>query len=669
MINFKTRSQEKEMMDLYPLSPEETLHTYKLISRVNQCLGGIRVILRHLSRFSAGWKPGETIRVLDIGSGSADIPRAIVRWGRKRKQAVRVTALDLSGEALRMARGLLRDYPEIQFVQGSCFELPFSRQSYDYVISSMFFHHLADSEAAAALKSFDQIARRGIIINDLLRSRRAFWGIKLLAAFTGDKFFKNDAPLSVLRGFVRNEAGALIQNSGLSYLKFYRHFAYRFALAGEKTASHSRMVLSGNPQTYRSPTKTFGDDKKHYDAVIIGGGLAGPAAGIGLARKGWRVLIIEKQKQSHKVCGEFLAPSVWPVLKQLGAADAVASLGGTEIRSVGFSSGNGVEAVANLPVFDPAFSFGLGVSREALDACLLEKAREAGCGIACPAEAGSIQKNPEGYAVEFLNQDSGEKCLVQSRLVIKAAGRQPCHSRMILGGNPQGYRSPTKPFGDDSQLSRNGKIGFKAHFNGPAPDDKIRLFFFPGGYFGIVAIENNGFNLCGIVDKKGLQKYHANFDFILEETAKKNLLFRKWFFQASRTRDWITCASLVHGRNPPAEGGLFHAGDSACFLEPFMGQGMTMALAGGLLLAETLGSAPPAPGKFSWLQKKYRQELARLYRSRLSLGNGFQRLVLSGFQPSLFIGLFNLFPALLKFGIQKSAELPFPAPKEPVHVL
>ncbi len=385
---------------------------------------------------------------------------------------------------------------------------------------------------------------------------------------------------------------------------------------------------------------------KKHDAVIIGGGLAGSAAGIGLAREGWRVLIIEKQKQSHKVCGEFLAPSVWPVLKQLGAADAVASLGGTEIRSAGFSSGNGGEAVSNLPVFDPAFSFGLGVSREALDACLLEKAREAGCEIACPAEVLGIQKNPEGYATEFSNHGGGEKRLVQSRLVIKAAGRSIAPA-----------------------ARSSGKIGFKAHFNGPAPDDKIRLFFFPGGYFGIVAIENNGFNLCGIVDKKGLQKYHANFDFILEETAKRNPLFRKWFFQASRTLDWITCASLVHGRNPPAEGGLFHAGDSAYFLEPFMGQGMTMALAGGLLLAETLGSAPPAPEKFSWLQKKYRQELAWLYRSRLSIGNGFQRLALSGFQPALLIGLLNLFPALLKFGIRKSAELPFPSPREPVHVL
>ncbi len=236
MTHIKVRSAEKEIIDLVPLTYEETLNTYKLISRVNQYLGGIAVILNHLSRFSTHWQPEQTLRILDIGSGSADIPQAIARWCRKRKQAVRITALDLSREALQMARHLSGDYPEIQFVQGSCFELPFLNDSYDYVISSLFFHHLEDSQAVAALKSFDRIAQRGIIINDLLRSRRAFWGIKLLAAFTQDKIFKNDAPLSVLRGFVPDEAGALIQQSGLSYLRFYRHFAYRFALAGEKHA-------------------------------------------------------------------------------------------------------------------------------------------------------------------------------------------------------------------------------------------------------------------------------------------------------------------------------------------------------------------------------------------------------------------------------------------------
>ena len=415
---------------------------------------------------------------------------------------------------------------------------------------------------------------------------------------------------------------------------------------------------------------------KNYDAVIIGGALAGPAAGIRLARKSWRVLIIEKQKESHKVCGEFLSPSVWPVLKQLGAADAVASLRGMEIRSAGFSSGNGLKTGADLPVFDRQFSFGLGISRKALDACLLEKAREAGCEIACPAEAASIQKNREDYAVEFFNSDSGEKCLVQSRLVINAGGRMNRFPPAPLSPPPPGGRGNTARlrslFNKEnftlplSRMGRGqgegvGKIGFKAHFDGPLPDDKIRLFFFPGGYFGIAPIENDGFNVCGIVDKKGLQKHHADFDFILEETAKRNPLFRKWFSQALRTMDWITCASLVHGRNAPVEDGLFHAGDSACFLEPFMGQGMTMALAGGLLLAKTLGPAPPAPEHIPGLQKKYRQALARLYRPRLSLGNIFQRLVLSGFQPALLIGFLSLFPSLLKFGIRKSAE--------PAHVI
>ena len=230
----KFRSQEKEIMDLSPLTYEESVSVYKLIARVNQYLGGTGVILRHLRRFSREWKPGQTIRILDVGSGGADIPKAIALWFRKRKWPAQITTLDLNGEAVRMAKNQLEDYPEITCVQGSCFELPFPENSFHYVISSMFFHHLSDAEAVLALKAFDQITSRGIIINDLVRSRRAFWGIKLFAAFTGNKIFQNDAPLSVLRGFVAKEADSLIERSGLSYLKFHRHFAHRFALAGEK---------------------------------------------------------------------------------------------------------------------------------------------------------------------------------------------------------------------------------------------------------------------------------------------------------------------------------------------------------------------------------------------------------------------------------------------------
>ncbi|MCT6647121.1 hypothetical protein N4G37_13710, partial [Enterococcus faecalis] len=90
-------------------------------------------------------------------------------------------------------------------------------------------------------------------------------------------------------------------------------------------------------------------------------------------------------------------------------------------------------------------------------------------------------------------------------------------------------------------------------------------------------IENSQTNLCGIVDKNSLKKYGANFDSLLKGVAAQTQDFQAWYEGSQRKTGWITCAALIHGQRKESKEGVFYAGDSACFLEPFMGQGMTMA--------------------------------------------------------------------------------------------
>ena len=235
MIDFRTRSGEKEIMDLRALDARETTDTYRLIGYVNRFLGGSRVLIHHLDKFSAAWPKDRDITILDVGAGAADIPQAIIRWARRTGRRIKITALDYSQSTVDFVRERLREaYPEIRLIRASVYSMPFVEGAYDYVTSSMFFHHLKDEEIVSVLRIFDRIARRGIIINDLLRSRQAYYGISLLAGFTANPVFRNDAPLSVLRGFRPAEAAALAEKAGVSYLKVYPHFAYRFALAGEK---------------------------------------------------------------------------------------------------------------------------------------------------------------------------------------------------------------------------------------------------------------------------------------------------------------------------------------------------------------------------------------------------------------------------------------------------
>jgi 2-polyprenyl-3-methyl-5-hydroxy-6-metoxy-1,4-benzoquinol methylase len=236
MISFKARSNEKEIMDVETLDYETTVHTYKLISRVNRFLGGTRVILHHLNSFSKHWRRAQTIRILDIGTGGADIPQAIIEWSRRKNWKISLIALDSNFDALKMSRAQI-NFPEIEWIQAKNPELPFSKNSFDYVISSMFFHHLTDDEVIMSLKAFDPIAKRGIIINDLLRTPPAYYGFRFVSSFSRNSIFRKDGALSVLRGFQIKEAEDLVKRSGLDYLRVSRHFAYRLAIAGEKNAT------------------------------------------------------------------------------------------------------------------------------------------------------------------------------------------------------------------------------------------------------------------------------------------------------------------------------------------------------------------------------------------------------------------------------------------------
>lgn len=228
------RSGELELMDTAALTGRELEEVCRLMARVNRYLGGINAIRTHLENYSHHWLRDKKILILDVAAGAGDIPRALVRWARSKKLNISIVAADLNPDILRFAQKESAAYPEIRFVQADVTSLPFPDASFDYVISSLFFHHLKDPEIISALKNLDRIAARGIVVNDLLRCRSAYWGIFLLSRLTINRFFRNDAPLSVLRGFLPSEIKILALKAGLHYLRFHPHFAYRFALAGEK---------------------------------------------------------------------------------------------------------------------------------------------------------------------------------------------------------------------------------------------------------------------------------------------------------------------------------------------------------------------------------------------------------------------------------------------------
>ena len=219
-------------MDEPGADPALVRQSLRFLRRANRLLGYTRSTLGHLERFSRSWKAGERIRVIDFATGSADVPRAILRWADRRGWDVRVVGVDLHAETARQALAGEGD-PRLRIVRGDVLALPFADGSFDYATTSLFLHHLDDANAVRVLAAMSRVARRGIIAGDLLRRRRAYAWIKLFTLFA-NPIVKHDGPASVAQAFTPAEVLALRDRAGVGYATYHRHFAHRFVLAGEK---------------------------------------------------------------------------------------------------------------------------------------------------------------------------------------------------------------------------------------------------------------------------------------------------------------------------------------------------------------------------------------------------------------------------------------------------
>lgn len=231
-IDLARRCDLPEMMDELDIDPAELRCALAEIRLVNRFLNGTRASLHHLSRLTGGIPVRRSLSVLDVGTGSADVPVAMSRWARRRGRSLRLFALDFHPRAIEAARAHIRGEP-VQLLRADACRLPFADGSIDIVHCAMFLHHFDDARVVALLRDFDRIARVGVIINDLVRARPAYWGISFLS-FLASPIFRNDARLSVRRAFRREEIESLARQAGLDYLRFRAHAGYRFCMSGSK---------------------------------------------------------------------------------------------------------------------------------------------------------------------------------------------------------------------------------------------------------------------------------------------------------------------------------------------------------------------------------------------------------------------------------------------------
>src|ERR1700739_4173506 len=149
---------------------ERDLHN---IRQLNRWFGSHALILS----FARRWiRPKARLRIVDLATGSGDIPRLIADYARRIDTQVQIDALDQRSATLEIAKALSADYPNINFVEANVLEWQ-ALEVYDIVLCTMALHHFSEKDAVRVLRRCRELSRKFVLVSDLRRSLHGTIGV------------------------------------------------------------------------------------------------------------------------------------------------------------------------------------------------------------------------------------------------------------------------------------------------------------------------------------------------------------------------------------------------------------------------------------------------------------------------------------------------------------
>ena len=232
-MNFNHRSYTLELLDNDDIPTKDLYQNLRELDFINSTLGGHKVVLDGIKYLIKNKQIQQPINICEIGSGGGDNLREIGVFLNNKQIPYHLEGIDLKEDCVSFAEQ--QNTIPIKY-QISDYQLAkFSKHKPDYIFNSLFCHHFKDEDLIQMLQWMNTHAEKGFFMADLHRHPLAYYSIQWLTRlFSKSYLVKNDAPLSVLRGFTRTEWQMLLEKAGIKSYKIQWKWAFRWLIIIEK---------------------------------------------------------------------------------------------------------------------------------------------------------------------------------------------------------------------------------------------------------------------------------------------------------------------------------------------------------------------------------------------------------------------------------------------------
>ena len=235
MIDYKKRSLQKEILDQNDIAFADIALNMKELEFINSKLGGHSITIKG---FKELLKEKKEVSVCEIGCGGGDNLSALFRYCTRHNIDVSFTGIDINKDCIAFAKENSK-IENVNFIVSDYKKINFENAKPDIIFSSLFCHHFTDDELVKMIHWMKNNSTIGFFINDLHRHPVAYYFIKTATAFLSKSYMvKNDAPVSVLRGFRKKDWKYIFNKVGITNFSIKWKWAFRYLIVVFNSAQH-----------------------------------------------------------------------------------------------------------------------------------------------------------------------------------------------------------------------------------------------------------------------------------------------------------------------------------------------------------------------------------------------------------------------------------------------